>query len=824
MAFILGCAAILLVLGITRFSFSQMLGTVRQLSKPNVKLQLVNNIFREVVSLDQKQQAQSIKKSGIAYDPLLKESGKIQAMLDTLRSYSVQNPADALRIDSMKELLHQRDKLFISYIQLNTDLSRNDTLAQQIRQLSARINDSVQNIDTNVVTTERKITTTTIEGDTGTDANGEKQSFWDRVFNRKKPGDVKKVKRLIQQELNIKVDTLALAREDSFIATLSDAIMHQEVSRESKRNKLIRQQMQLTHAGNVLINQLLSILQNLEIEEVQHAEGKKATATKIVNEDITKLDAILICFVLGAAILVYLIFIDIGRSNQYKKQLLEAKENAEELERVKQRFLSNMSHELRTPLQTIVGVSEQLRMKGEASTNELEVVYQSSQHLLQIVNEVLDYSRIISGKFTFASVAFNMLQLIDEVKAIMQIQADKKGLQFIVHAEVNTQDSIGDPFRLKQILYNLLGNAIKFTDKESVTLSVTQKDFHNRTAYTFSIKDTGIGISNDDIEKIFNQFEQAKTNTGQNGTGLGLNIVQALVENQKGNIQVNSKPGEGSEFIVNLSYTKAKPQQTTELIQRSDIAYKGKVWVVDDDALILQLCSSILEKHSIVYRAFSAPADVLATLYDNEVTTILLDIRMPGMSGTELCKILKQDKHSSARFIALTAQAMPDEQATLLNNGFDAVVMKPFMEQDIMKALAVEVLDIQPSQPRSADIVNVNPLLGMMGDDIELARKILQSFVTETSNDLNKIKINLTREDYSTIAEQLHPIASRCAQIGFRPLSLEIREVELAIRNNELASGKNDIISTLCNAINDIIAEIESLIPTLSIETVPTKC
>ncbi|MGN6567330.1 MAG: ATP-binding response regulator [Flavipsychrobacter sp.] len=824
MAFILGCAAILLVLGITRFSFSQMLGTVKQLSNPNVKLQLVNNIFREVVSLDQKQQAQSIKKSGIAYDPLLKESAKIQAMLDTLRGYSVQNPADAMRIDSMKQLLYQRDKLFISYVQLHTDLSRNDTLAQQIRQLSTRINDSVQNIDTNVVTTERKITTTTIEGDTGTDANTEKQSFWDRLFNTKKPGDEKKLTRLIQQELNIKVDTLALAKEDSFIATLSDAIMHQEVSREDKRNKLIRQQMQLTHAGNVLINQLLGILQSLEIEEVQHAEGKKAAATQIVNEDIAKLDAILICFVLGAAILVYLIFIDIGRSNQYRKQLLEAKENAEELERVKQRFLSNMSHELRTPLQTIVGVSEQLRMRGKASTNELEVVYQSSQHLLQIVNEVLDYSRIISGKFTFASVSFNMQQLINEVKAIMQIQADKKALQFIVRADVNEQDSIGDPFRLKQILYNLLGNAIKFTDKGSVILSVTQKDFSNRTAYTFSIKDTGIGISGDDIEKIFNQFEQAKNNNGRNGTGLGLNIVQALVENQKGNIQVTSKPGEGSEFVVNLSYAKAKPQHAAEPMHHHDTIHKGKIWVVDDDALILQLCSSILEKHNIPYRAFSSPADVLATPYDEDVTTILLDIRMPGMSGSELCRILKQDKHSSARFIALTAQAMPDEQTKLLDDGFNAVVMKPFMEHDIMKALSGELIDTQLLQLQPAENININPLLSMTGNDIELAKKILQSFVAETASDLNKIKINLTREDYSAIAEQLHPIASRCAQIGLRPISLEIREVELALRNNELVTGKNKIIDSICSAISNAIAEADAIIPTLSIATVPTKC
>jgi len=819
MAFVLGCTAILLVLGITRFSFRKMLGTVKQLSSPNAKLQLVNNIFREVVSLDQKQQMQSLQKSDIAYDPLLKESGKAQLMLDTLRSYSEQNINDIKRIDSMKGLLRERDRLFISYVQLHTDLSHNDTLARQIKTLAARINDSVQNIDTNVVTTEHKITTTTIEGDT--DAVGEKQNFWDRVFNRKKPAEVKKAKRLIQQELNIKVDTLALAKEDSFVSTLSNAIMHQETLRENTRNKLLRQQMQLTHAGNMLINELLGILQNLEIEEVQHAEGRRSAATQIVNEDIEKLDAILICFVLGAAILVYFIFIDIGRGNKYRKQLLEAKENAEELERVKQRFLSNMSHELRTPLQTIVGVSEQLRMKGNARPHELEVVYQSSQHLLQIVNEVLDYSRIISGKFSFASVDFNMQQLIKEVKAIMQIQSDRKGLQFVMSEDINAiQNNIGDPFRLKQILYNLLGNAIKFTDAGTISLSVKAKNFPNRTAYTFTIADTGIGISADDIKTIFNQFEQAKNNTSQNGTGLGLNIVQTLIENQKGNIQVSSLPGVGSEFIVHLSYPVSKSLATST--NSPDVSYLpyNKVWVVDDDLFILQLCGSILAKHNIPYQAFSSPAEVLDAPYDNSITTILLDIRMPGMSGIELRSILGSHAQSPVRFIALTAQALPEEQEALLRSGFDQVLIKPFMEQDIINAIAHK--PVSQNKPATT-ILDIQPLLAMTGHDPVIARGILQSFVSETSADVDMIQINITNRNFDQIADLLHRIASRCAQIGAVTTGQQARDTELSLRNNELTNSAAQIIDA-CHIILQTVNDIKTFIPTLSIETVPTNC
>jgi len=454
------------------------------------------------------------------------------------------------------------------------------------------------------------------------------------------------------------------------------------------------------------------------------------------------------------------------------------------------------------------------------------VIYQSSQHLLQIVNEVLDYSRIISGKFTFASVAFNMQHLLKEVKNIMQVQADKKHLQLIFDTDMNqTADNIGDPFRLKQILYNLLGNAIKFTDKGAVTLSVSQKDFPNRTTYIFTVKDTGIGISDDDINKIFNQFEQAKNSANHDGAGLGLNIVQALVESQKGNIQVKSIPGEGSEFIVALSYAKAK-SITASIEDNSQYdAYNGKVWIIDDDKFILQLCSGIMEKHHIPYRAFTSPKEVLATPYDNAVTTILLDIRMPDISGIELCRMLKQRMTThSARLIALTAQAFPDEKERLLQAGFDKVLMKPFMEQDIINLLHDKEGENVLPQMFSGGEVNIQPLMTMTGNDIESVKAILQSCITETTNDLEKIGVNITRGDYIAIADILHPMASRCAQIGARQLSHQLRDIEISLRTNQLINDREKKLNDACDRVIDFIAQIQLLIPTLGAASVPTEC
>src|SRR3546814_245438 len=191
----------------------------------------------------------------------------------------------------------------------------------------------------------------------------------------------------------------------------------------------------------------------------------------------------------------------------------------------KQRFLSNMSHELRTPLQAIIGYADLLRQQQQPSRDGIEAIYQSSGHLLQVVNEVLDYNRIISGKFTFSQQPVHVRDLLEEVIAAMRGQATEKALELQANIDLRGSDRIlADPFRLKQILYNLLGNAIKFTERGKVSLTVTDDQRGRRTRLTFRVADTGIGIAPEDTNRIFQQYEQGGTKSRQPGTGLGLSI------------------------------------------------------------------------------------------------------------------------------------------------------------------------------------------------------------------------------------------------------------------------------------------------------------
>src|SRR5690606_17467347 len=182
---------------------------------------------------------------------------------------------------------------------------------------------------------------------------------------------------------------------------------------------------------------------------------------------------LLLSFLLAAAFFVYLIYIDVTRSNYYKAQLEKARDEAEQLSQIKQRFLANMSHEIRTPLQSIIGFAEQLKQNPDGSEEAASAIHSSSEHLLHIVNEVLDYSRISSGSFALEQERFELLPLIREVEAAMRVQAENKGLSFLLDANhANSSALVGDAFRLRQILYNILGNAIKFTTQGFVKLAV----------------------------------------------------------------------------------------------------------------------------------------------------------------------------------------------------------------------------------------------------------------------------------------------------------------------------------------------------------------
>ena len=805
-AFLIGAIAIGLASVITRIGFEEMLFTVNKLSTPNEKLKVVNSLFHKITQLDQLQRAHAIKNPDKPYAAFRKETKYLLSTLDTLRILSAGNMLQLKRLDSMETILGSRDKLFKDYLKLRADLVHNEALSNRIHAVSKYIaKNNKPKVDTSIVITkQRYVTTTTVPTpvqEQTKPVKKQKTSFFGRLFGSRKVQPVPPALKQVEEELKIQVDTLAVAKQDSSIWKVQKMMRRIERDQHRRTTKLLNRELAIVNANNQLHNQLLAILHIIEAEEINLDKLNNLQATEVVQASINRMNTILLIFFLVAAFLLYLILIDISRSHKYRKQLVEAKEEAEYLGQVKQRFLANMSHEIRTPLQSIIGFAEQVRQQATPKREALEAIYRSAEHLLQIVNEVLDYSRITSGKFTFEQRPFNLHQLLNEVTATMKVPADEKALDLVLESKVPAEMVVaGDDFRLRQVLYNLLGNAVKFTHNGQVTLQVSATDYGNYAEISFAIVDTGIGIPASELERIFYHFEQADASVVRThgGTGLGLSIAKTLVENQQGSIEVSSEPDKGSCFVVKLPFAKVTapaPEQATPVAEAAvtlplltGAKPDGKVLVVDDDAFILQLCATIFKKHSIAHTITSDAVAVLNADWNKEIKLVLLDIRMPEINGLELCRALRKKVGREVQMIALTAQALPEEREVILAQGFDGILMKPFREHELLAL--TDKLHIVRTAPLTAQaILDAEPdlslLIKMTGGDEEQLIAILNQFIADTKQDLQQLNHCLTQGLPDPTGEVIHRLAGRTGQLGSKELSARLRMVEVALNKQQ---------------------------------------
>lgn len=811
--FLLTFVAISLALGIAYYSFRDVMDTVDELSVPNEKLTVLNRVFQELTTLDQQQRAEAIRNPKKPYRTFLKESQALIVMIDSLQ----QMPWDSIqqqRIIAMKEVLQKRDKVFLAYLKQKSELASNTRLSKRIDTLTNIISEERIEVDTSVVTTQKK-TITTYLPDTIRTEKEDDRSFFSKLFsNKKKSTPTSETTRVkVQEELSVSIDTLAIARQNNALNEV-EKIMHDlEADQKTQSQKLLKQELELIHANTLFINELLGILHDVENEELAKMRANNDHAATLMNQSISRIILLLFIFFLGGAVVVYLVWIDITKSNYYKDQLEKAKDEAEELSKIKQRFLANMSHEIRTPLQSIIGFAEYIKKQNKIDLEAVQAIHSSSEHLLHIVNEVLDYSRISSGSLTLDNEPFGLLPIVREVESAIRIQAQKKNLAFILDTDEMDYTLLGDSFRLRQILYNLLGNAVKFTQKGEVKLSVRTVPNLNSVRCFFEISDTGIGISSEEIKTIFNQFEQASTSIAKQygGTGLGLTIVKSLVEAQGGELEVDSEPGKGSVFTVELVYERITTTQHHQLQEKASSPmerFSGKVLVVDDDAMILKLCGLMLSQRNINHQLYNDAEKLLHAPIDGAVTHVLMDIRMPHINGVDLCRELKKVYGNRVTYVALTAHVLPEEQQELLDVGFDKVLSKPFREDELVSLFeATSSSNLSDIESKPAEI-NLSVLRSLTFGDEQLLQTIIHQFITDTEQDLENLRACIQTDDTASVREIVHKLSGRVGQMGASSTSGSLHVIEKRIDEGEF-------LETLLNEIEGTAAEVAKITDSL---------
>ena len=386
------------------------------------------------------------------------------------------------------------------------------------------------------------------------------------------------------------------------------------------------------------------------------------------------------------------------------KELEEEKSRAEHSEKAKEQFLANMSHEIRTPMNAIMGMTRLLLEKAprEDQLKYLNAIKQSSDNLLIIINDILDLSKIEAGKINFETIDFDLAEQIKTVYTTIKLNADEKGLalKYTIADDVPVK-LIGDPYRLNQILLNLAGNAIKFTESGSVLINVSMMErSDDRVKIKFEIKDSGIGIAQDKLDYIFNMFTQESSSTTRKfgGTGLGLAICKKLVELQGGTIYVESETGKGSAFSFILSYG---IQQIDTINEQTEIPVDYPTAQLKNISILLaedNEFNQMVAVDSIQDAIEGVQIDLakngkeaVEMVKQKQYDLVLMDIQMPEMDGHEATRIIRKNpdaKINSIPIIAITASVIKAEVDKCFESGMNEFVGKPFSTEELLDKIS----------------------------------------------------------------------------------------------------------------------------------------
>ncbi|KAA9049758.1 response regulator [Bacteroides xylanisolvens] len=730
-----------------------------------------------------------------------------------MEALSAADDQQNLRTDSLLTLLHEKDQNTIQMLRVLSEANDSLLSASEIEEIISE-QDSVitqQRVQHRVITKRDSLITTP-----------KKKGFFKRlaeVFSPSKQDSAV----LVNTSLEVATDTI-LQPTTSKDSLQQKIRMATEEKRLQRKKTIRRTSTKYQRMNTQLTARMDSLIKQYEEEMTLRARQDAELQQEVRMRSARIIGGIAVGAVLLSAFFLILIMRDISRSNRYRQQLEVANKRAEDLLVAREKLMLAITHDFKAPLGSIMGYTELLSRLTEDERQRfyLDNMKSSSEHLLKLVSDLLDFHRLDLNKAEVNRVTFNPSQLFDEIYVSFEPLTAAKGLALQCHVapELNGR-YISDPLRLRQIVNNLLSNAVKFTQKGEISLTAG----YDSSKLTIAIADTGKGMASEDRERIFQEFTRLSGAQGEEGFGLGLSIVKKLVTLLEGTIDVQSTLGKGSCFTVTLplypvgksiAESESPESENVDITEESAAIPPMKVirvLLIDDDKIQLNLTAAMLKQHGIDAVCCEQLEQLIEQLRSSVFDVLLTDIQMPAINGFDLVKLLRASNIPQAKtipVIAVTARSEMDK-AALHEHGFAGCLHKPFTVKELLMTVNEGQLSTDEAhitEDMATAGINFSALTAYSEDDPEAASSIIQTFIEETGKNIERMQQALNDKEVDGIAAMAHKLLPLFTMIGADETITPLKWLE-ACRGEKFSEKIEETTLNILEAVHKIISEAE---------------